>query len=51
MCVYISLLIGKTTLLKLLAGRMYTGEFDGIRVINGQTFPPRDYDEVRDTHQ
>jgi ABC-type multidrug transport system ATPase subunit len=39
-------LIGKTTLLKLLGGQMFSGEFNGLRAINN-IIPKKDvYDQV-----
>lgn len=37
---------GKTTLLKLISGQMFTGEFAGKRAINNFVFRPHDYDQI-----
>ena len=38
--------VGKTTLLKLIGGRMYSGDFFGIRSINSEVPPAASYDTV-----
>lgn len=37
---------GKTTLLRLLGGHTQSGEFSGVRYINGKKLPPSEYDSV-----
>jgi hypothetical protein len=47
MCrLYHFLIVGKTTLLKLLGGQMFSGQFTGNRAINSAIPPRKAYDEV-----